>query len=83
MKRTRKIIIKKGNDIKAIVDVDGKVLSNDRKLKREVEILLREDAITQKKEGMVSSTIYEKITNENQLIMHLHNELSLDGYDIS
>lgn len=82
MKRTFKIIIKKDNDVKAIVDLDGKILTNDRRLKSKLEVLIKDDMITQSYEKGVNKTSYEKITNEMQLYAHLKNELSLSGYDV-
>ena len=82
MKRTYKIMIKKGGDIKAIIDTDGKILTSSPPLKKTLMDLMAQDMISQESKGGVSSTTLTKITNEAQLYAHLSNELIDEGYDV-
>jgi hypothetical protein len=83
MKRLTKIVLKKNGVIKAIIDLDGKILTDDKKFKQYLMVIMQQDLVTQKSDGKSFSTGLEKITNEGQLIVHLYNELSDDGYEIA
>lgn len=83
MKRTYKIVIKKGKTIKAIIDLDGKILTDDKAFKQYLTMIMQQDLITQKSDGKSVSTGLEKITNEGQLVVHLFNELTDEGYEIA
>lgn len=82
MKRLSKILIKKDNQIKAILDIDGKILTDDKRLKKEIEFIVKQDLVVQsvKKGSHVSSLT--KVSNEVQLYTLLRQELELEGYDV-
>lgn len=75
MKLSRQLLLKKGNAVVAIIGMDGKVLSNDKKTKATVEYLMKERMVAPED----TKTKLVSISNEGQLIAHLMESLEPFG----
>lgn len=73
MNLDKQVLIKEGENIVAIIGLDGKVMSKDRKLKLYIEVLLESPNFMDA----------EKLPSNYVLIRdHLAGELREDGYTI-
>lgn len=82
MKLKQKILVKEGQSVKAIIDLEGKVLSSDKKVISLIRSKMKLDLIVPSEDKGILKSSLQKVTNDQQLFILLHNELFAEGYTV-